>query len=174
MPFLTRAGMQEGRDHRIAKRQCGKSGIPLRAELPRPHQTYEPVAKARTIPLTPGAATGRQRTNKTFNCLDVATRTERDYVGTLSEVKPPNGRCCRPWERWLSVRELSLRPGRAGLATAWWNVHPTTRSRPVSEREGHKRSFKNATNSLPTCPARKGGQFQFQPFSTGPSSFTGS
>lgn len=130
------------------------SGIPLRSKAPPPHprlgQTYEPVAEARTIPLS--RVQHRGGSGPTNVQLPGCGHTHREM--TISEPNPQRKRL-QAWEWCESVRELSLRASRAGLVTTCWNDHPTTRSRPVSEREGHKRSFKNATNTS-YMPCSKG------------------
>lgn len=49
-----------------------------------PRQRYEPLAKARTTPLTRIPQRGEPRDQQTFNCLDVATRVEI----TISKPNP--------------------------------------------------------------------------------------
>lgn len=60
-----------------------------------PRQRYEPLAKARTTPLTRITQPGEPRDQQTFNCLDVATRAE---ITTANQT--PNGSCCKPLGRW--------------------------------------------------------------------------
>lgn len=95
VPFFDMDGNPRGKRSPCRETTMWESGIPPHAKLPHHTKRMNQWPKPGQY-LCPGSRNGAAADQQTFNCLDVAPRTER----LQSSSQTPNGSCCRPREWW--------------------------------------------------------------------------